>query len=170
MTVDFSFRRFYNSLRVYRNYFLKKCLTAFSLKWSRFTYKSFFLLWKSEVSLREQHRCIHKHYQLQEDQYLFVLITPPGCLCSIIILFLGETQVRSVSRSCLPQDSNCQGERCCNTDGVYKSCEHKCREDMCNDRNAEEWLHRGGSSGAIEIHSFVASLVVLMTCLTKLLI
>lgn len=81
--------------------------------------------------------------------------TAPYQCVTRVSLSQGKTHIRSVTRTCLPQDPLCSGERCCNENGVYPTCEHKCREDMCNNRNAEEWLSQGNSSGAVGVHNFV---------------
>ncbi|KAL4228564.1 hypothetical protein ACF0H5_011614 [Mactra antiquata] len=46
--------------------------------------------------------------------------------------------VRSLSRSCLPPGSVCEGPRCCTLAGVYPECEHKCRMDHCNSGDAKD--------------------------------
>ncbi|XP_060576009.1 uncharacterized protein LOC132733383 [Ruditapes philippinarum] len=70
--------------------------------------------------------------------------------------------IRSVSRSCLTPDAICSGESCCNMDGVYPACEHKCRSDMCNNRNAEAWLAKDGS-GAKGNHYSVTSIILIIS-------
>ena len=50
------------------------------------------------------------------------------------------TDIRSVTRNCLPRGDNCVGDTCCNTAGAYPLCEEKCDQSLCNDINPETWL------------------------------
>ena len=82
------------------------------------------------------------------------------------ISFSDMTHIRSVTRSCQPQQEICAGQKCCNLDGVYKSCEYKCRDDLCNDNNPEEHFRSsnddgGGGSGANIVMSYVWILILI---------
>ncbi|XP_053409144.1 uncharacterized protein LOC128559947 isoform X1 [Mercenaria mercenaria] len=99
-----------------------------------------------------------------------VSCTTPNQCSTRASISTDKKQIRSVSRSCLTPAGICSGDNCCSTDGVYHTCEHKCRENMCNNRNAEEWLGQGGTSGAKGYHfSFIGTFIVLMPLISQLL-
>ena len=85
------------------------------------------------------------------------------------------THIRSVTRSCQPQQEICEGQKCCSLDGVYKACEFKCRDDLCNDNNPEEHFRSGqtsddggGGGGGANIVTSCAWIFV-VACLTPLI-